>query len=171
MSERTEDFKRWYAIYTRPRHEKKVYGMLVEQGTECYLPLEKTLRQWSDRKKWISQPMFRSYVFVFIDIKNYLNVLKIDGIVCFVKFEGKAAPIPGNQIQAIRMYENSGDFINEDISILQEGNKVKVVRGPLMGLYGTLVEIGTKRKVRIMIEGVQQDIYLTIRGSYLKKII
>jgi len=169
MPEKTNNYKRWYAVYTRPRHEKKVYNLLVEQALECYLPLEKTLRQWSDRKKWVTQPMFRSYVFVFIDIRDYLNVLKTDGVVRFVKFEGVAVPIPEKQIQAIRMYEKSGDFITEDISALRKGDIVEVIRGPLKGLYGTLITIGKKRKVRIMIEGVRQDIYLSIRGSYLEK--
>ena len=56
----------WYALYTFPRFEKKVYKRLVERGIEAYLPLQKKLRKWKDRKKWIEEPLIRSYIFVKI---------------------------------------------------------------------------------------------------------
>ena len=68
--------KYWYAIYVRSRHEKKVHQLLLEIGIESSLPLIKTTRKWSDRKKKVEIPLFRGYVFVKIDVdKDKLKIL------------------------------------------------------------------------------------------------
>jgi len=67
----------WYALYTRPRHEKKVYDQLVEKGVTSFLPLIEQVRQWKDRKKRIMMPLFSSYVFVRIHLKDRYTDIKI----------------------------------------------------------------------------------------------
>ena len=69
----------WYALYTKPRSEKKVLDRLLEQEIEAYLPLQKKLRQWKDRKKWVEVPLINSYIFVKIEHKDYFNVLDTVG--------------------------------------------------------------------------------------------
>ena len=59
--------KKWYALYTRYRHEKRVESQLLQKGIETYLPMRKILRKWSDRKKWITEPLFNCYVFIYSD--------------------------------------------------------------------------------------------------------
>ena len=166
--------KNWYVVYTRSRHEKKVRDSLTNEGIECYLPLEKKLRIWSDRKKWVDEPLFRPYIFVHMNIgdyNEYLKVLQTDGVVHFVRIAKEPVKVRPEMIEAIREYESSGEFISEEEEeMLQVGDAVEVVRGPMKGLFGTLVEIGKKRRVRIMVEAVQQAVYLTIRKSFLEKI-
>ncbi|HHJ10847.1 MAG TPA: UpxY family transcription antiterminator [Bacteroidetes bacterium] len=162
----------WYAIYVRSRHEKKVYDLLTEDGITSYLPVERKLKLWSDRKKWVTEPLFRSYVFVFINIADYpvyLKVLQTEGVVKFVRFGGVPVPIPEKHMEAIRIYEKSGEFISEEEEQeLKVGDEVEVIGGALKGVFGRLVEIRKKRKVRIMIDGLNQSVYVDIRKSFLK---
>jgi transcription antitermination factor NusG len=92
----------WHALYTRSRHEKRVYDELIYDEIEAYLPLHTVIKQWSDRKKKVEEPMIRSYVFVKISEKEYYNVLNIPAAVRYVTFEGKAAPIPEWQIDVMK---------------------------------------------------------------------
>jgi len=169
-----EERKNWYVLYTRSRHEKRVKESFDLEGIECYLPLRKELRIWSDRKKWVEEPLFRSYIFVHIDIGDYnvyLKVLQTEGVVHFVRIEKRPVKVQEQLIEAIRQYEHSGEFISEEEEKqLQVGDTVEVIHGSLKGLYGTLVQIGKKRKVRIMLEVVRQSVYVEIAKSYLKKI-
>ena len=77
---------KWYAVYTRPRFEKQVVKALLDQGIEGYLPLIKTMRQWSDRKKMVEVPLFSSYVFVHINRSAYDQVLQTQGVVKYISF-------------------------------------------------------------------------------------
>ena len=142
--------------------------LLDEKQIENYLPLQKILKQWSDRRKWVKEPLFRSYVFVFIAQDEYLSTLQTSGVVKFVTFEGKAVSIPPIQIEAIKTFVETGeDLITESVD-MKVGDKVKVIRGPLKGLEGKLVSISEKKRVRVMIEGIQQSLYLRIPVSYLE---
>jgi transcription antitermination factor NusG len=158
----------WYAVYCRSRFEKKAFEFLTELGIETFLPLVKTLKQWSDRRKWVEVPLFRSYIFVHIIPKEYLKVLNTDGIVRFITFEGKAVPIPPKQITAIRHFLNTEvdqNLLPDDLTV---GNVVEIQRGSLMGLKGNLVDIQGKKKVKIEIEAIGKSIFITIPKSYLK---
>jgi len=162
--------KLWYAIYTRPRWEKKVSQFLSDKGIENYLPLQKTLKQWSDRRKWVYEPLFKSYVFVCIDQSQHLPTLQTPGVVRFITFERKAAPIPSLQIEAIKIFVETGEELLSDIPEMEIGDRVVVVRGALKGLEGTLVQISNKNRMRIMIEGIQQSLHLKMPASYLEKV-
>jgi transcription antitermination factor NusG len=162
--------KLWYAIYTKPRWEKKVSQMLTDKGIENYLPLQKTLKQWSDRRKLVSEPLFRSYVFVCINHQEHLSTLQTPGVVKFITFERKAVPIPPLQIEAIRVFVDTGEEMLFDIPDIEIGDRVVVTRGVLKGLEGTLVQVSNKHRMRIMIEGIQQSLHLKMPASYLEKV-
>ena len=162
--------KKWYAIYTKPRWEKKVAARLDEKGIENYLPLVKTLKIWSDRKKWVQEPLFKSYLFVHVDIKEYIPALQTSGAVKYVSFENKAVSIPPLQIDAVKTYIKSGEDFLTDIPDIKIGDRVLIIRGSLMGLKGTLVEYHQKHRVRIIIDGIQQSLYLNLPLSHLKQL-
>lgn len=157
----------WYAIYTNPRAEKKVAASLARMGFETYLPLVKTLKQWSDRKKWVEEPLFRSYIFIHIDKDAYYDVLNTTGIVRYVSFEGKAVVVPPQQIEAVRRFVEDSEEIPEGAEKFQPGEIVEVVRGPMKGLLGELISVKGKHRVRIEVAAVGQAIFLTIPMSYL----
>lgn len=158
---KTESTKYWYAVYVKSRTEKKVLIELEYQNIEAYLPLRKTLRQWSDRKKWIDMPLIPGYIFVHISQAFYDRVLQIPGVVSYVRFEGKAATIPENQINTIKKLLRQHDIeIEISYKNFQQGDPVEVMAGPLMGTKGKLVLF--KGKKRVAIEIAQMNLSLTV---------
>ncbi|MDA3780078.1 MAG: UpxY family transcription antiterminator [Bacteroidales bacterium] len=161
---------KWYAFYTKSRNEKKVYQKLIEKNLECYLPIEKKLKQWNDRKKWVEEPLIRSYIFVKIFLYELQNVLETSGVVTIVRFGGSPAAIPENQIDVIKkILRNDIDYeINTEK--LDIGQKVEVSSGNLKGLKGELVNHYNKYKVLIRIESINQNLLLQINSSNLLKL-
>jgi transcriptional antiterminator RfaH len=157
----------WYAIYTNPRAEKKAHAELVGKGIDSYLPLQRTLKLWSDRKKWVEEPLFRSYLFVNIDQSRYFDVLNTQGVVRYITFEGKAVPVPEHQIEAIRFYLSNEDLPREQTGVFLPGKMVEVVKGPMRGLRGELVEVAGRHKVKVEISAIGQSIQVTIPSSHL----
>jgi len=158
----------WYAVYTLPRAEKKAYAELVKKGIDAYLPLQRALKQWSDRKKWVEEPLFRSYIFVNITKNLYFDVLNTTGIVRYITFEGKAVPIPPQQIEAVRFFLSSDDPLPQNIEKFSPGQSVEVIKGPLKGLFGELIQLAGKQKVKVEISAVGQSIFVTIPMSHLR---
>ena len=163
--------KKWYALYVKSRTEKKVSVELSYLEIEHYLPLQKVLKQWSDRKKWVEEPLFRSYIFVNITQAEYFKVLNVFGAVKYISFEGKAVIVPNQQIEAIRFYLNEKDPEKTDDLHWEKGQKVEVVSGSLTGLVGELVEVRGKHKVSIEIEAVGSALLLQIPKSKLRVIM
>ena len=159
--------RKWYAIYTRPRWEKKLADRLEEKHIEYYLPMVKTLKQWSDRKKWVQEPLFKSYLFVHINKEEYLRAIQSPGAVRYVAFERKAVAIPPVQIEAIKIFIESGEEHVSDTPDMKIGDRVRITRGSLNGLEGTLVEFQHKHRVRILIEGIRQSLHLKVPLSFL----
>jgi transcription antitermination factor NusG len=104
----TADRKKWIAVYTRPRHEKTVEQELIDKRFETYLPILRERRKWSDRKKWIEFPMFRSYVFTRITFNQVLPVLETIGVVKIIKFGNKPAVVQDEHIEGIKLMIEGG---------------------------------------------------------------
>lgn len=165
------DNKHWYAVYTKSRAEKVVGRMLEINNIDYYLPLQKVLKQWSDRKKWVEEPLIRSYVFVNIaDDKDYLTTLQTDGVVRFVTFNGKAARIPVKQIEDIKLLLASEEDLHVTSDNFEEGMEIIVHAGPLKGLEGKLIEIKGKNRVKVNLDAIGQSILVDIPVVYLKKV-
>jgi transcriptional antiterminator RfaH len=161
---------KWYAVYTRPRAEKQVYQRLVDADIETFLPLQKTIRTWSDRKKIVEKPLLSSYIFVKTRPKNFPNVYKTHGVVKFVTFEGQPASIPQNQIDNLRLLINSDADIEISSEKFAPGDNVEVVSGSLIGLTGELIRIGSTNRVVVRIDRLDQNLILKIPRTFLKKI-
>jgi len=161
--------KRWYALYTKSRAEKKAEKELAAKGIEAYLPLEKRLKQWSDRKKWVEEPLIRSYIFVRVNKKEIQKAIYTPGILTLVTFEGKPAPIPDKQIQAIKDILSSEEKFEVTSDKFEIGEKVEVTQGGLQGLKGEMVKHLNKFKVLIRLEVIDQNLLVNINPSYLKK--
>ena len=160
----------WYAVYTRPRAEKIVNSRLVELNIEVFLPLYKTLRKWSDRKKIIEKPLFSSYIFVNVNSKEQIKVLRVDGVVKYISFENKAVAIPEAQINNLKLLIGANVKIDMTSEKLEKGDNVEVVHGILSGLKGELVRIKNKNKVVVRIDRIDQNLIIDIPAVYLKKL-
>jgi transcriptional antiterminator RfaH len=161
---------RWYAVYTRPRAEKIVYQRLVEEGVETFLPLQKTYRMWSDRRKMIEKPLLSSYIFVRIPRKDFPVVFKTNGVVKFITFEGQPASIPEKQIDNLKLLINSEAEIEISSEKFSPGDNVEVITGALSGLTGELIRVGGRKRVLVRIDRLDQNLILKIPAVFLKKI-
>jgi len=139
-----DDTRDWYAVYTRPRWEKKVAEALDKKHIESFCPLNREIHQWADRKKVVYEPLFSCYVFVCASQPEYTTIRRTDGILNFVYWLGSPAKIRTDEIEAIRrLTSRSGHLELEKIDV-NPSDKVRVVRGPFMKLNGSVVEV--KRK-------------------------
>jgi|WetSurMetagenome_2_1015567.scaffolds.fasta_scaffold353133_1 transcription antitermination factor NusG len=162
--------KKWHVIYAKSRSEKKVLSELEYKGIEAYLPLQRKLRQWSDRKKWVEVPMISGYVFVCITRKEYDQVLQTNGVVSYVRFEGKAAIIPDQQIEFIKKMLCQ---VEVDIEVSSDqyipGDKVEVIVGPLIGLTGTLVSFKGKKRIAVLLEQLNLSLMVDLPLNQAQK--
>jgi transcription antitermination factor NusG len=161
---------KWYAIYTNPRAEKQVRDRLLEAGVEVFLPLQKTYRMWSDRKKLVERPLLSSYVFVKVVPLEFPKVYQASGVVRFVTFDGQPASIPQNQIDNLRLLINSDTEIEISSEKFEKGDNVEVVRGSLVGLTGELVKMGTHSRVVIRIDRLDQNLIVNIPMTFLRRL-
>jgi len=159
----------WYAVYVKSRAEKKAQSELQINEIETFLPLQRKLRQWSDRKKWVEIPLISGYLFVKISRKEYDFVLQSNYVVSYVRFEGTAAVIPDNQIDYLKLMLQQD---NLDIEITREsfepGQMIEVIAGPLIGLRGKLVRIKGKNKVAVELEQLGYSALVEIKAENIR---
>jgi transcription antitermination factor NusG len=136
--------KNWYAVYTRPKWEKKVAELLGKKRIENYCPLYKSIKQWSDRKKTIFEPLFTSYVFVHINETEHLPVKQTDGILNFVYWLGKPAVIKNEEIDTIRNFLSENEHIRLEKIEVNIDDRVKIIDGPFKLWEGNVTEIRPK---------------------------
>ncbi|MBN2613516.1 MAG: UpxY family transcription antiterminator [Bacteroidales bacterium] len=165
-----EKVKKWYAVYTKSRAEKKTAAELELAGIEVYLPLQKTIRRWSDRRKKILIPLIRSYLFVKITEKDYYNVIQANGVVSIVKFSGKPAPIPEWQIQNLKILLGSGKSFKVSIKDFHEGDLVTIKTGVLCGLKGIVNKIRGRNKLFLTLDALELSISVTIHPSLVEPV-
>ncbi|HNQ59634.1 MAG TPA: UpxY family transcription antiterminator [Bacteroidales bacterium] len=165
-----DNLLRWYAVYTRSRYEKKSAFLLNEQGIEAYVPLRRVLRQWSDRRKLVFEPVIHSYVFVKANKMLYEKVLGIEGVVRYIYFGGKPAPIPDRQIETMKTVVGTDLEIECTPDCLKPGMHVIVTEGPLAGMEGELVQFRGKQKVAVRIQAIQQVIMVTLSPLILQPV-
>ena len=164
----------WHAIYVKSRAEKKVLMQLEDMGISAYLPMITQVKQWSDRRKKVQEPLFRSYVFVYSNEKEYIPILNVFGVVRFVTFEHKAVVVPENQIIAIKKfvedYEQGEEFKMLNNEDLKEGQMVRIITGPMKGLVGRLDTIENKRHLIVFIDVVGQFIPVHISRAKVEPV-
>ena len=128
--------RKWLAIYSRPRWEKKVNQLLTEKGLESYCPLNKVRRKWSDRVKMVEEPLFKSYVFVKVSDEDRTAVRMTPGVINFVYWDGKPAVIKEKEINAIKRFLNEYENVEVKPMNLELNQRVKITTGPLMDQEG-----------------------------------
>lgn len=153
--EEKDQVKRWHVIYTKSKWEKKVDGLLMQKGFESWCPVQKKERQWSDRKKIIEEPLFRSYVFLKASKQDYATILSTIGVVNFLYFEKKPAIIRDNEIEIIRKYlgESNATIQVVDMANIPPQTKVSINQGLFMGQKGEVIKAG-KKSVFVQLESI-----------------
>jgi transcription antitermination factor NusG len=155
--------KNWYAIYVRPRAEKKVALGLEEAGFEYYLPLQRTLRRWSDRKKWVDLPLIPGYCFVHVIEHELLSVVRLDHVLSVIRFNGKPAVIPDMQLEFLRRLLNQNDVAYQLSGKMPEpGQTVEIIAGPFIGLNAEMIRAKGKSKIYLRLEQLMNAFVIEI---------
>ncbi len=149
--------KKWYALYTRPRWEKKVNDLLTRKGMEAYCPLNRVRRRWTDRTKIVQVPLFTSYVFVNITEAEKGEVRFTDGVVNFVYWERKPAIIRNEEIELIKKFLRDYEDVEVRPLTLTEGQRVRIRTGVMMNKEGVVVQIKNNRAV-VVIESLGYEL-------------
>ena len=162
--------KKWYVIYTKPRWEKKVALSLSAKGIENYCPLNRVTRQWSDRKKIVSEPLFKGYVFVSPTQPDKWDIKKTNGIINYVYWLGKPALVREAEINTIRKFLQ--EFEDVTVSGLRAGISETVVikQGLMMNYKGIILEI-FGNKARVKIDSIGMELTAVFEITNLEKII
>ncbi|MGY3053541.1 transcriptional antiterminator RfaH [Pedobacter sp. UYEF25] len=161
------DYK-WYPIYTRSRMEKKVYQELQQKGITAYLPLKKELKQWSDRKKIVEEPLIKSYLFVHITTQQQLEVLQIHGAVRYIYFSGKIASMPEKQIDDLKLLLATDSELEIFDFDIDKGNQVLIKAGPFKDMIGEVVSIKNKTRVVLRLKNLGYAININTSMAFLE---
>jgi len=155
----------WYAIQTRPKHEKKVVAELDQKAITTYLPLVEQVHRWSDRFKIVQVPLFSGYVFVnaLISPAVRVSVLRVWGVLGFVGPQKQAMPIPACQIEDVRrLLASNVPFVWH--SLPRVGQRVRVYGGCLDGVEGVLVGRQGDRRLVISVEAIERSLSINVEG-------
>jgi len=163
--------KHWYALYTKPRHEFKAEIEIREKLIEVYLPKIIVERKWSDRKKKVTEALFKSYIFVFADEIERINCLKIPSVIRTVCFNGKPSIIPDEQIENLKrlLEERPQVFVVNKIHI---GQRVKIIDGPFQGVEGVITEYKAgEKQLAVSIDLLKRSVLVRLSEDSIIKIV
>ncbi len=161
--------KHWYALYTKPRHEFAAAKEFRAEGIEFYLPTIEVVKQWSDRKKKITEPVFKGYIFLYATTKERLLAVQKKSIVKVVSFEGKPSVIPDWEIENLKKMLEGTDKI-EVGDIPRIGERVKVISGPFQGVEGIVYHNdNSERMLAVSIELLRRSVIVHLPVESLIK--
>ena len=160
---------RWYALYLRSRYEKRAHQLLLGKGIDSFLPLIEEVHVWSDRKKRVEEPLFRGYLFVKTDLKNRVPILQTDGVVHFVSIGPKPNPIPDEQINWVKILIGHPDRVVRE-PYMSEGQRVRVIAGPFIGLQGYVVKVKSSTRVVVSLDAIAQSVSVDIEPEMLERV-
>jgi transcription termination/antitermination protein NusG len=162
--------KKWYALYVNVRHEKKIMHKLLEKGMEAYVPIVKEMRQWSDRKKMVEAPLFTGYVFVKIHAADMDKPRWVEGVINYLRFEGKPALIRDEEIEGLKFFVNNGYNIAREADALKPGQKVKINLSQFKDFMGIVETVAENENVMVSFEGIKQNIVVKAPSKAVKAV-
>lgn len=161
---------RWFAIYTRYKREKVVRDELQRKGIEVFLPLQKMLRQYGTKKRWVELPLFNCYIFVRITKPDYVSVLSVEGVTKFIRFSENIISIPNDEIQMIQRIIGNEILVEVEEGTFITGDQVEIISGSLAGMKGKLIDTQGKSKVLIELSRLGYTLKIELPISYLRRI-
>lgn len=153
----------WYAVYTSANHEKRVAEQLAGKEVEHLLPLYEAVRQWKDRRVRLQVPLFPGYVFVRVALSEKLKILQMRGVARLVGFGDKPVSLPENEIESLRR-GLQGALKMEPHPYLNEGQRVRIIRGPLTGLDGILLRKKGNLRLVLSIDLIMRSVVLDVEA-------
>lgn len=164
------DKKKWYPVCTHSRAEKKAFQALKAKNIEAYLPLQRKLKQWSDRKKWIEEPMIKSYVFVRIDLEQRTEVLMTNGIAKFIYFSGEVTSMPDKQMETLKLLLASPYELEITEEKLLPGEQIEIKAGSLKGIRGEIIEYRSQKQLLIRLGEISHSVIVNVSASLIERV-
>ena|SRR5690606_26079804 len=164
-----DDTARWYAVWTRSRHEQVVRSQLEERHVVAFLPTLTRWSRWKDRRKQIVVPLFPGYVFARFELPQRLTVLRTPGVVSIVSFNGEPAPVPDHEIDAIRRLIAS-TLPYGPCPMIRTGAMVEVIHGPLKGVVGRLTRKGSQARLVLSVELIGRAVSVQVDAADVQPI-
>lgn len=152
----------WFAIYTRPKNEKKVTKSLEKMGVEVFCPMITQVKQWSDRKKKVKVPLINSYVFVNIEEKDRNVVFQVSGVVRYLFWLGKPAVIKEYDIEVLKD-SLLGIFNSFEVNKLKSGDQLTISKGPFYGKEGVVFQVD-KNRIKLILKELGVKITISKEG-------
>jgi transcription antitermination factor NusG len=161
----------WYLIYTKPRHEKKVHKQLSEVNINSFLPLTKKLRSWHDRKKYVDEPLFPSYVFIYLnDLQNYYGGIDAEGALYYVRTGKEITRVSEGVINNIKLLTDQAKDLEVSGNRFEPGRKLVINKGPLTGLSCEVIQFNNMQKLLVRIDLLQRNLLITLPAEHLMAI-
>ncbi len=159
----------WFVIYTKPRHEKKIAEQLGNMNVENFLPIVKSLRTWSDRRKYVDAPLFPSYIFVRLeDLQGYFNSLEVNGVLHYVRTGKQIAAVEEAIISNLKLLVyNSQKDIEVSSGYIKPGRNLFIKEGPFTGFTCEIIDYKGKQKMLVRIELLQRNILVDMPVEHL----
>lgn len=154
----------WLVIYTKPRTELRVAEALKKIGIGVYCPVVEEIRQWSDRKKKIITPLFKSYVFVHLEAQRRNQVFKVPGVVNYLFWLGKPAEVRDEEIRAIKKWNENDEIDQWQVEDLSPGDRITISSGVFKNQEAFIKHIGRKR-MRLLLPSLGYAINVRIREA------
>ena len=156
----------WYALHVWSRRESIIANHLDGQGLECFLPMYKTTRRWSDRKKELEAPLFPGYLFCRFDLQNRRSVLMVPGVQQIVGIGRIPMPVEDGELESIRQALASG-LKNEPCPYLVVGERVRVNYGSMVDLEGTLTKFNGTNRVVLSVTLLQRSVAMEVELAWV----
>lgn len=161
--------EKWYAVYTKPRWEKKVAETLTNQKIHNYCPLNRVLRQWSDRKKFVYEPLFTSYVFVRVAERQLARLKQLDGILQVVYWLGKPAIIKEEEIEVIQQFLQQHKQVQVEKAMVRVHDQVTITQGSFCDQQGTIVAMNNKT-LKVALPSLGYFMYAVLDKTSVKRL-
>lgn len=161
---------RWYAAYTSANHEKRVAEQFAARAIEHFLPSYASVRHWKDRRVTLQLPLFPGYVFVYMELRNRLQVLQIPGVARLVGFGGMPTPLPQDEIETLRD-GLAGGLRAEPHPYLNVGRRARIKQGPLAGLEGVLLRWKGNWRVVLSLDLIQRSVAVDVDAAMLEPVL
>lgn len=160
----TNNEKKWFALYTKPKHEFKASLQLESEGIDFYLPVITRLKQWSDRKKKITEPLLRGYIFIYADEKERNLSLEQYSIVRCIFDNGRPAVIPDWQIDNLKNFLSKKEDVIVNSGVVP-GARVKILDGPFEGIIGVIKQEAKGKTIAVNIELLNRSVLTQISNE------
>jgi transcription antitermination factor NusG len=165
----TETAKGWFAVFTMPRHEKRVDRHLGLCGIENFLPLYRKRRQWKDGSKGLVElPFFPNYIFVRIGYGERVPVLRVPGVISIVGAGARSLPVPDSYIHSLREALRRGKL--EPYPYLAVGTPVRIRSGVMAGMHGVLLRRKNNLRVVITLEMIMKSATVEVEAEDIEPV-